>query len=60
MERVSFLDLASGYVDRSIDRFPKQGLKSPWKLYQNYLLDILSLRFGAMNDKELEYGKVKA
>jgi hypothetical protein len=47
-------------VDRSIDRFPKQGLKSPWKLYQNYLLDILSLRFGAMNDKELEYGKVKA
>jgi cation diffusion facilitator CzcD-associated flavoprotein CzcO len=56
MERVSFLDLASGYVDR----FPKQGLKSPWKLYQNYLLDILSLRFGAMNDKELEYGKVKA
>ena len=27
MERVSFLDLASGYVDRSIDRFPKQGLK---------------------------------
>ena len=59
MERVSFLDLASGYVDRSIDRFPKQGLKSPWKLYQNYLLDILSLRFGAMNDKELEYGKVK-
>ena len=60
MERVSFLDLASGYVDRSIDRFPKQGLKSPWKLYQNYLLDILSLRFGAMNAKELEYGKVKA
>ena len=60
MQRVSFLDLASGYVDRSIDRFPKQGLKSPWKLYQNYLLDILSLRFGAMNDKELEYGKVKA
>ena len=59
MERVSFLDLASGYVDRSIDRFPKQGLKSPWKLYQNYLLDILSLRFGALSDKELEYGRIK-
>jgi cation diffusion facilitator CzcD-associated flavoprotein CzcO len=59
MERVSFLDLASGYVDRSIDRFPKQGLRSPWKLYQNYLLDILSLRFGALSDKALEYGKIK-
>lgn len=59
MECVSFLDLASGYVDRSIDRFPKQGLKSPWKLYQNYLLDILSLRFGALSDKELEYGRIK-
>ena len=46
MERVAFLDLASGYVDRSIDSFPKQGTRSPWKLYQNYLLDIISLRFG--------------
>jgi cation diffusion facilitator CzcD-associated flavoprotein CzcO len=59
MQRVSFLDLASGYVDRAIDRFPKQGLKSPWKLYQNYLLDILSLRFGAITAKELEYGRAK-
>jgi monooxygenase len=51
--------LASGYVDRSIDKFPKQGTKAPWKLYQNYLLDILSLRFGSMRDSSLEYGRSK-
>ena len=59
MTRVSFLDLASGYVNRAIDRFPKQGLKAPWKLYQNYLLDILSLRYGAMKAKDLEYGRAR-
>ena len=59
MERVAFLDLASGYVDRSIDSFPKQGTRSPWKLYQNYLLDIISLRFCSMQDKEMEYGRAK-
>ena len=59
MDRVAFLDLASGYVDRAIDNFPKQGTSSPWRLYQNYLLDLLSLRFGSMRDKELEYGRVK-
>ena len=59
MERVAFLDLASGYVDRSIDSFPKQGTRSPWKLYQNYLLDIISLRFGSMQEKEMEYGGAK-
>ncbi|HEY9313729.1 NAD(P)/FAD-dependent oxidoreductase [Williamsia sp.] len=33
------LDLASGYVQRSIDSFPRQGDRSPWKVRQNYLLD---------------------
>lgn len=59
LQRVDFLDLASGYVERAIDKFPKQGHKSPWRLYQNYLWDIVSLRFGAMRDKALEYGRMK-
>lgn len=33
------LDLASGYVQRSIDSFPRQGDRSPWRVRQNYLLD---------------------
>lgn len=36
--------LTSGYVQRSVDDFPKQGAKSPWRIRQNYLLDALSLR----------------
>ena len=59
LQRVDFLDLASGYVERAIDKFPKQGHKSPWRLYQNYLWDIISLRFSAMRDKALEYGRMK-
>ncbi|MEU0373812.1 NAD(P)/FAD-dependent oxidoreductase [Streptomyces sp. NPDC006283] len=33
------LDLASGYVRRAIDAFPRQGDRGPWKVPQNYLLD---------------------
>jgi cation diffusion facilitator CzcD-associated flavoprotein CzcO len=33
------LDLASGYVRRSIADFPRQGDRHPWKVRQNYLLD---------------------
>jgi len=44
------MTLTSGYVQRAIDRFPKQGSKAPWKLYQNYTLDLLTLRFGRIDD----------
>jgi monooxygenase len=60
LERIAFLDLASGYVDRSIDQFPKQGRTAPWRLQQNYLLDILSLRFGSMKGEAMEYGTATA
>ncbi|MGW0180964.1 flavin-containing monooxygenase [Nocardia sp. NPDC003345] len=33
------LDLTSGYVQRSIADFPRQGDRHPWKVRQNYLLD---------------------
>ncbi|MFD3459133.1 flavin-containing monooxygenase [Nocardia fluminea] len=33
------LDLASGYVQRSIAEFPRQGDRRPWKVRQNYVLD---------------------
>jgi cation diffusion facilitator CzcD-associated flavoprotein CzcO len=52
-----FIDFNSGYVLRSIDQFPKQGSKAPWKLYQNYALDILALKYGALEDGALEFSK---
>jgi cation diffusion facilitator CzcD-associated flavoprotein CzcO len=33
------LDLASGYVQRSISAFPKQGDRGVWRVRQNYILD---------------------
>ncbi|MGH7819090.1 MAG: flavin-containing monooxygenase, partial [Candidatus Binatia bacterium] len=38
-----FIDFSSGYVQRAIHKFPKQGSKRPWRLYQNYALDIVTL-----------------
>jgi hypothetical protein len=52
-----FIDLASGYVQRSIDKFPQQGSKAPWRLYQNYPRDVVSLRFGALDDGALEFAR---
>jgi cation diffusion facilitator CzcD-associated flavoprotein CzcO len=50
-----FIDFSSSYVLRSIDKFPKQGSSAPWRLYQNYALDILSLRFGAIEDGAMQF-----
>jgi len=46
--------LASGYVQRAIEKLPKQGKKSPWRIYQNYVRDIFGLRFGSLDDEYLE------
>jgi monooxygenase len=50
-----FIDLKAGYVQRSIDQFPRQGLKAPWRLYQNYARDTATLRFGTLEDDALEF-----
>jgi monooxygenase len=49
------LDFTSGYVQRSIAKLPKQGSKRPWRLYQNYALDIVSLRFGKVDDGVMRF-----
>ena len=49
------LSFTSGYVQRSIDNFPKQGSKAPWKLRQNYALDLLDLKFSKLDDGSLEF-----
>ena len=50
-----FVDFSSGYFQRALDRLPSQGSKRPWRLYQNYLRDLLTLRYGAVNDRALEF-----
>jgi monooxygenase len=50
MAPAPWLDFTSGYVQRAMARFPKQGLKSPWRVYQNYALDLLAFRYGKIDD----------
>ena len=45
-----FLDLASGYVKRSLTELPKQGDRAPWRLHQNYVKDVRLLRRGPIDD----------
>ncbi|HEY2683365.1 MAG TPA: NAD(P)/FAD-dependent oxidoreductase [Steroidobacteraceae bacterium] len=50
-----WLNLNSGYILRVADKLPKQGSKAPWRLRQNYVLDILNLRHGALDDGVLKF-----
>jgi len=50
-----WLNLSSGYIQRVADKLPKQGSKVPWKMHQNYVLDIMSLRFGSLDDGVLKF-----
>lgn len=49
------LDFTSGYVQRSLHEFPKQGSKEPWKLRQNYVLDIRTIRRGPIDDGAMRF-----
>jgi len=55
-----WLDFTSGYVQRSVHLLPKQGTKKPWKLHQNYALDLVTLRFGKVEDGVMEFSRRKA
>ncbi len=54
------LSFTSGYVQRGLAVLPKQGNRKPWRLDQNYLLDVLTLRFKAIDDGVLAFGRARA
>lgn len=45
-----FLNFTSGYVQRGMDKFPKQGDRKPWRVHQNYTLDLLALKYGGVDE----------
>lgn len=49
------VNFTSGYIQRALDTLPHQGSKRPWKLYQNYLFDLVTARLGALNDGTMEF-----
>jgi cyclohexanone monooxygenase len=50
-----FLDFTSGYVQRALPMLPRQGDRKPWKLHQNYTLDLLALRFSRVDDGVMRF-----
>jgi hypothetical protein len=49
------LGLSSGYIQRSADRFPKQGSKFPWQVHQSYLRDYRALRLSGIEDDAMRF-----
>jgi monooxygenase len=44
-----------GYMQRAIADWPKQGSKAPWRVYQNYVRDALSLKWSRVEDGALVF-----
>jgi monooxygenase len=51
------LDLSSGYIQRAAGELPRQGTRKPWRIHQNYLLDLWSLKFSPLRDGALRFAK---
>jgi monooxygenase len=49
------LDFNSGYVLRALHELPSQGSKAPWRLHQNYVMDLSMLRYGRVDDGTMEF-----
>lgn len=49
------VNMTSGYIQRAAGKLPRQGNMAPWRLNQNYTLDLVALRFGKVDDGVLEF-----
>jgi cation diffusion facilitator CzcD-associated flavoprotein CzcO len=49
------LDFTSGYVQRALSGLPSQGSKKPWRVHQNYARDLVTIRFGKVDDGVMEF-----
>ncbi|GAA0600802.1 NAD(P)/FAD-dependent oxidoreductase [Kribbella sandramycini] len=49
------VDLSSGYIQRAAAILPRQGPNGPWRLRQNYPRDLVTFRFGPIDDGILHF-----
>lgn len=49
------LDLTSGYIMRSADRFPKQGSRFPWQVHQSYVRDYRAMKMSGIQDEAMVF-----
>jgi monooxygenase len=60
VEELPFMDFTPGYFQRSMHLLPKSGSKAPWRLKQNYLLDLRLIRQGKVDEESLHFTKHRA
>jgi monooxygenase len=46
---------SSGYIQRAVATWPNQGARPPWRVHQNYIRDLISLRWSRIDDGTLEF-----
>ncbi|MEU7589687.1 NAD(P)/FAD-dependent oxidoreductase [Micromonospora sp. NPDC049230] len=59
-ERAPLIDLRSSYVLRGVDALPRQGVRAPWRLHQNYARDVLLMRHGRLTDEGVRFSRATA
>jgi monooxygenase len=60
VEERPIMEFTPGYVLRVLDQLPKGGAVTPWRLKQNYFLDIQMIRRGKVDDEALAFTKHRA
>jgi hypothetical protein len=58
LPEVPFVDLRSGYILRAMDKFPKQAQRAPWRLHENYVKDMMLLRYGRNEYEDLAFTRL--
>jgi cation diffusion facilitator CzcD-associated flavoprotein CzcO len=53
------LDFTSGYVQRSLNEFPKAGSRQPWRLGMSYAHDLVTLRHRKIDDGALRFSRAR-
>jgi monooxygenase len=57
VDELPFMDFSPGYFQRSMHLLPKSGSRAPWRLKQNYLFDMRTIRRGKVADEGLRFAK---
>ena len=57
VQTMPFLDFSSGYVQRAASVLPRQGDRRPWRVYQNYFMDMMTIRHGRIADGVLQFDR---
>ena len=56
----AMVDLTSGYIQRARAILPLQGPAAPWRVHQNYVRDLLDIRWSKLDDGAMQFGRQNA